>query len=184
MKKIMYFLLIILLIVLIAISSYFIYKQLKEENEQETIFNSLSEIIQDDTENRLKDNFKSNNYIKIQELYKENNDLIGWINIEDTNIDLGTIQNLIDNIKNFDQEPTVSFPQANNFERVINLCEMLQNSEKEKQEITNNYEFVSRQTNYYTDAAIYLGLIKKSGTKIKKFEITNLGKQILKLRKR
>lgn len=101
--------------------------------------------------------------------------------IEDTNIDLGTIQNLIDNIKNFDQEPTVSFPQANNFERVINLCEMLQNSEKEKQEITNNYEFVSRQTNYYTDAAIYLGLIKKSGTKIKKFEITNLGKQILKL---
>ena len=51
MKKIMYFLLIILLIVLIAISSYFIYKQLKEENEQESIFNNLSEIIQDDTEN-------------------------------------------------------------------------------------------------------------------------------------
>ena len=78
MKKIMYFLLIILLIVSIAISIYFIYKQLKEENEQETIFNSLSEIIQDDTENRLKDNLKSNNYIKIQELYKENNDLIGF----------------------------------------------------------------------------------------------------------
>ena len=92
MKKIMYFLLIILLIVSIAISSYFIYKQLKEENEQETIFNSLSEIIQDDTENRLKDNLKSNNYIKIQELYKENNDLIGWINIEDTNIDYPVMQ--------------------------------------------------------------------------------------------
>ena len=92
MKKIMYFLLIILLIVLIAISSYFIYKQLKEENEQESIFNNLSEIIQDDTENRLKDNLKSNNYIKIQELYKENNDLIGWINIEDTNIDYPVMQ--------------------------------------------------------------------------------------------
>lgn len=92
MKKIMYFLLIILLIVSIAISSYFIYKQLKEENEQESIFNNLSEIIQDDTENRLKDNLKSNNYIKIQELYKENNDLIGWINIEDTNIDYPVMQ--------------------------------------------------------------------------------------------
>ena len=92
MKKIMYFLLIILLIVLIAISSYFIYKQLKEENEQESIFNNLSEIIQDDTENRLTDNLKSNNYIKIQELYKENNDLIGWINIEDTNIDYPVMQ--------------------------------------------------------------------------------------------
>ena len=33
MKKIMYFLLIILLIVSIAISSYFIYKQLKVENK-------------------------------------------------------------------------------------------------------------------------------------------------------
>ena len=101
--------------------------------------------------------------------------------IEDTDIDLGTIQNLIDNINSFDEEPRIAFPQANSFERVINLCELLQNSEKEKQEITDNYEFVVRQTNYYTDAAIYLGLIKKYGTRIKKFELTDLGKRILSL---
>ena len=41
--------------------------------------------------------------------------------IEDTNIDLGTIQNLIENIQNYVEEPKISFPQANSFERVINL---------------------------------------------------------------
>ena len=101
--------------------------------------------------------------------------------IEDTNIDLGTIQKLIDNVDKFVEEPKISFPQANSFERVINLCELLQNSEKKKQEITDNYEFVDRQTNYYTDAAIYLGLIKKYGTRTKKFELTDLGKRILSL---
>ena len=101
--------------------------------------------------------------------------------IEDTDIDLGTIQNLIDNINNFIDEPEISFPQANSFERVINLCELLQNSEKDKQSITENYEFVERQTNYYTDAAIYLGLVVKTGKKTKFFELTELGKRILSL---
>ena len=101
--------------------------------------------------------------------------------IEDTEIDLGTIQNLIDNINSFIEEPNVSFPQANSFERVINLCELLQNSEKDKQSITENYEFVERQTNYYTDAAIYLGLVTKSGKRKKIFELTDLGKRILSL---
>lgn len=101
--------------------------------------------------------------------------------IEDTEIDLGTIQNLIDNINSFIEEPNVSFPQANSFERVINLCELLQNSEKDKQSITENYEFVERQTNYYTDASIYLGLVTKSGKRKKIFELTDLGKRILSL---
>ena len=101
--------------------------------------------------------------------------------IEDTDIDLGTIQKLINNVDKFVEEPKISFPQANSFERVINLCELLQNSEKKKQEITDNYEFVDRQTNYYTDAAIYLGLVKKYGTRTKKFELTDFGKRILSL---
>ena len=101
--------------------------------------------------------------------------------IEDTEIDLGTIQNVIDSVNQFVEEPKISFPQANSFDRVINLCELLQNSEKDKQAITDNYEFASRQTNYYTDAAIYLGLVNKLGTRIKKFELTKLGKKILSL---
>ena len=99
--------------------------------------------------------------------------------IEDTNIDLGTIQNLLENIQNYVEEPNISFPQANSFERVINLCELLENSEKGKKEITEKYEFDPRQTNYYTDAAIYLGLVVKKGVRTKSFELSKLGKRIL-----
>lgn len=101
--------------------------------------------------------------------------------IEDTNIDLGTIQNLLENIQNYVEEPKISFPQANSFERVINLCELLENSEKGKKEITEKYEFDPRQTNYYTDAAIYLGLVVKKGVRTKSFELSKLGKRILSL---
>jgi len=63
------------------------------------------------------------------------------------------------------QEPKIPFPQANSFERVINLCELL--SEKTtlyQDNITHNYDFDARQTNYYTDAGRYLGLIEKRKT--------------------
>ena len=58
-------------------------------------------------------------------------------------------------------EPSVPFPQANSFKRVINLCELLFQSDMTRDDITTNYAFDQRQTNYYTDAGRYLGLIRK-----------------------
>jgi hypothetical protein len=60
------------------------------------------------------------------------------------------------------EEPEVPFPQADNFKRVVNLCELLLHNESTKDDITLNYDFDPRQTNYYTDAGRYLGLIEKS----------------------
>ena len=61
------------------------------------------------------------------------------------------------------QEPEVAFPQADSFKRVINLCELLyEHTELTREDITSNYDFEARQTNYYTDAGRYLGLVKKS----------------------
>lgn len=58
---------------------------------------------------------------------------------------------------------TPSFPQADSFERVINICELIKEKEYLTRDfITNNYDFDKRQTNYYTDAARYLGLIEKN----------------------
>ncbi len=58
-------------------------------------------------------------------------------------------------------EPNIPFPQANSFDRVINLCELLfQNGFISKYDITSNYDFDPRQTDYYINAAIYLGLIE------------------------
>ena len=76
----------------------------------------------------------------------------GAINIEN-------IQNILDNIQVV-KEPELPFPQADSFERVINLCELLkQRGFISKDDITQNYDFDYRQTDYYSNAARYLGLI-------------------------
>lgn len=62
---------------------------------------------------------------------------------------------------NFIKEPEVPFPQADKFRRVANLCELLSENDMTREEITTNYAFDPRQTNYYTDAGRYLGLIDK-----------------------
>lgn len=56
-------------------------------------------------------------------------------------------------------EPKVPFPQANSFERVIDLLGLLANEVLDKEEITLNYSFDKRQTDYYVNAGRYLGLI-------------------------
>lgn len=59
-------------------------------------------------------------------------------------------------------EPEIPFPQADSFKRIINLCELLyENQILTNDEITSNYDFDARQTNYYTDACRYLGLVDK-----------------------
>lgn len=81
--------------------------------------------------------------------------------IQEGTLNLELIQELIDKTK-IVKEPEIPFPQADSFERVINLCELL--NEKgylTREEITQNYDFDARQTNYYSDAGRYLGLIQK-----------------------
>ncbi|GEO27240.1 hypothetical protein AAC03nite_30250 [Alicyclobacillus acidoterrestris] len=58
-------------------------------------------------------------------------------------------------------EPTVAFPQADTFLRLIDLLGLLVNRDLEKDFITTNYSFDKRQTNYYTAAGMYLGLIER-----------------------
>ena len=100
--------------------------------------------------------------------------------IEDTEIELQDIQNAFNSISQFDEEPEIAFPQADSFARVINLCELLLDEPRTKSEITENYAFDERQTNYYTDAARYLGLVNKNkndGNIV--FELSELGRKIL-----
>lgn len=80
-------------------------------------------------------------------------------------------------------EPNIPFPQANSFERVINLCELLnENTFLTKDDITENYDFNARQTDYYTNAGRYLGLINKTKKKAKiTFFLTKEGEKLFKL---
>ena len=90
------------------------------------------------------------------------------------------------------------FPQADDFSRVVNLCEELQNSSSIdpesddvegpklglfKNEIADIYDFTPRQADYYANAAKYLGLVYINSGHVK---LSNLGVEIMQmpLRKR
>lgn len=87
--------------------------------------------------------------------------------IRDGAINLELIEKTLNEVKII-KEPAIPFPQADSFERVINLCEIL-NSEIQitKNELLENYDFRlkdsidPRQVDYYVNAGRYLGLINK-----------------------
>ena len=80
-------------------------------------------------------------------------------------------------------EPEVPFPQADRFERVINLCEQLnQEGLLSIDEITTNYQFDQRQTDYYFNASKYLGLVEKHRIGGEVFiSLTELGQKVRKM---
>ncbi|HBY19998.1 MAG: hypothetical protein A2Y24_01465 [Clostridiales bacterium GWE2_32_10] len=102
--------------------------------------------------------------------------------IEEKDIELEDIINVYEKIKYVD-EPEVPFPQADRFERIINLCELLnERNQLSKEEITYEYDFDPRQADYYANAGKYLNLIEKN-TELDdtKFCLTEEGKSIFKL---
>lgn len=103
---------------------------------------------------------------------------------ESLEIGLSDIIEILDRVR-IVEEPEISFPQADSFKRVINLCELLNEEEMTKDEITTEYAFEPRQSNYYTDAGRYLGLVDKrreNGKVI--FSLSVEGKRLLNLRYR
>lgn len=116
-----------------------------------------------------------NNYSSIH-LVKQKN-----YTIEDNTITASDIQNILNSIK-FEEEPKLPFPQADSIERVINLCELLFNEELSKDNITEKYAFDSRQSDYYTNAGRYLGIVDKPDKDRKSiYCLTDRGTSILKL---
>jgi hypothetical protein len=80
--------------------------------------------------------------------------------VQEGAVNIETIQEILDKTKII-KEPEMPFPQADSFERVINLCELLKQKEFiTKEEITQSYDFDARQTDYYSNAGKYLGLLE------------------------
>lgn len=98
-------------------------------------------------------------------------------------ITLNDIEDLLRNIP-LRPEPTVAFPQANSMARVINLMELLAERPLTKPEITTEYAFDVRQTDYYADAGCYLGFIERKriredGEFTTLFSLTPLGHAVM-----
>lgn len=65
---------------------------------------------------------------------------------------------LANNVTKFVTEPKVPFPQADSFVKIIDLLANLYTSDISKDEITTLYDFDKRQTDYYANSCVYLGL--------------------------
>ena len=79
MKKIIKISVVILLIGIMLISSYFIYKNMQEDKEQEEIFEELENIVTTNETNEEKEQQEDN--VNLNKLYKINNDIVGWLKI-------------------------------------------------------------------------------------------------------
>lgn len=110
-----------------------------------------------------------NEYSSVQ-LVKQKN-----YSIEDTEITIEDIIGVLESVQLEDEPQYVPFPQADSFERVINLCELLNGGgEYDRDKITQNYAFDARQTSYYMAAGVYLGLIKP-----RSYKLSDIGTAIL-----
>lgn len=90
MKKIIYSFIVILLIGIMLISIYFIFKELKQNKDQEDILNDLIKIVESNDDDKDNENEGSN--INLNKLYELNNDLVGWIEIDNTSINYPIMQ--------------------------------------------------------------------------------------------
>ena len=101
---------------------------------------------------------------------------------EDSILNIEIIQNILNKVS-IVQELIIPFPQADSFERIINLCELLkQKLTLTKEEITQEYDFSWRQAGYYSDAAIYLGLVNREReNRISIYKLTEKGMRLFEL---
>jgi len=94
------------------------------------------------------------------ELIDQKNFQIGTSDIE-----ISDLMIALDRSRMVEDPEDVPFPQADNFNRVIDLLGRIHIAGSLSQEdITTNYAFDLRQTQYYADAARYLGLLGKDRT--------------------
>ena len=90
MKKVIYVLIKLLLIGTMLVSSYFLFKNIYEDTKQEKILKELQCIAQNQEE--FCKNSQKESDVDIKELYKINNDLIGWLKIENTGLNYPVMQ--------------------------------------------------------------------------------------------
>lgn len=86
LKKIVLLLLIIVFVCGIGYTIYYLYNSYKDKKDNTNILNN---VIVDDTPVTEE---KTEKMLELEELQKENNEIIGWLEIEDTNINLPVCQ--------------------------------------------------------------------------------------------
>lgn len=85
MKKVFLVSLVIMLVSIMLISIFFIFKDKKEEYKQERIFEEITNVVSEKESKEEKE-------VDIAKLYTINNDIVGWIKVDKTNINYPIMQ--------------------------------------------------------------------------------------------
>ena len=89
MKKWLFIIITMIFIISFALSMMYIIKNNLQDKEQEQIFEELEQVIIEETNNEQREQEEST---ELQELYNVNTDFIGWLEIENTNINYPVMQ--------------------------------------------------------------------------------------------
>ena len=132
--------------------------------------NPLSQSTMDEIRRVLKENDKGNSIQILKDYLKSLGEPYNPIEISD-------IINIMSNITFVEEMNDIPFPQANTFNIVLDLLSELNAQDMSSDDITNFLEYNPRQTNYYIDAAKYLGFV----TKDKNYTLTDYGRKIMRM---
>ena len=72
----------------------------------------------------------------------------------------------------------IPFPQADDFEKVINIIELVNSEVNSKEDLADDFSFDPRQADYYSNAAKYLELVEK-GKEKGTISLTKFGYELL-----
>ena len=95
MKKTICIILIVAFVALLGTSAYFIFDHFQEEKEQAQMYDSLAQIVEEpETEPIEPIPYSEGKSVlpELAELYRQNSDLVGWVRVEDTNINYPVMQ--------------------------------------------------------------------------------------------
>ncbi len=92
MNKKIYITIICALSIILAISSGFLIKHYYDSKKQAEMYDNLVEVVETDTSEVMKYSDDKTFNPEYQELYLQNNDMVGWIKVDDTKINYPVMQ--------------------------------------------------------------------------------------------
>ena len=97
MNRKIYIIISVVLAAVLAVSTFFIIRNKMDSAKQNEVYDNLAEIVEDepDEENEGITYSEDKDYLaEYYELYQQNNDMVGWIKVDDTNINYPVMQSI------------------------------------------------------------------------------------------